>query len=394
MQKGASADDIQPSADFQLTRTAALKALGPIRPANPDRYFYGSRTAAGRKLPPYYLLYFLFVDLLRYPALGPQEKVAWSIPIDVEGQIYIVEHRKMGAGLFAEPKELKENHAARVVALIRKAVKAASSYFEARAEQAARGSNLNVLNRSALLYTRFEFFRDDYTRMYDQAKARADEQIVEEKVTEFGSSRTVTFPSLELREKARWLGQAAIDAFFSWTEHVLIHLAILQGKITTGLEVAELSAADWSSKFKKALDLHDPVTKKIFDELVLIRRQLRNYMAHGAFGKQGEAFRFHSDAGAVPVLLTERTAKHRFQFSGELDFEEASALDTISRFVDHLWSGSREAARLYLHETDLPSILTMAADGRYAAAMRSIEDMESLIAYLNYQSDQAANMDW
>ena len=225
-------------------------------------------------------------------------------------------------------------------------------------------------------------------------QATADEKIVEEKVTEFGSSSTVLFPSWELREKARWLGQATIDAFFSWTEHVLIHLAILQGKVITGLEVAELAIAEWPSKFKTALDLQDPVTKTVFDELLLIRRQLRNYMAHGAFGKRGEAFLFHSDAGAVPVLLTEGTSKHHFQFGGEFDFEEASALDAISRFIDHLWSGPREAAHLYIQESHLPSILTMASDGRYAAAIRSVEDMESLIDYLNYQFDQAANMDW
>ena len=74
----------------------------------------------------------------------------------------------MGIGLFANPETLKEEHAARVVVLISKAVKAAKSYFEARAEQAGRGSNLNVLNRSASLYTRYQFFRNEYTTMRDQ----------------------------------------------------------------------------------------------------------------------------------------------------------------------------------------------------------------------------------
>ncbi len=42
----------------------------------------------------------------------------------------------------------------------------------------------------------------------------------------------------------------------------------------------------------------------------------------------------------------------------------------------------------------LPTILTMANDGSYSRAMVSMEDMESFVEHLNYQFDQAANMDW
>ena len=57
------------------------------------------------------------------------------------------------------------------------------------------------------------------------------------------------------------------------------------------------------SKFKACLDIHDHSIKVHYDRLVEIKRQIRNYMAHGAFGKNGEAFQFHSGAGAVPLLL-------------------------------------------------------------------------------------------
>src|SRR5262249_47435214 len=110
------------------------------------------------------------------------------------------------------------------------------------------------------------------------------------------------YPSMQISRNARWIALAAIDAFFSWTEHIFIHLALLQGVICTGKEVAELAKAEWSSKFKCALNIDDKITKSHFDKLVVIRRQLRNFVAHGAFGKEGEAFNFHSKAGAVPVI--------------------------------------------------------------------------------------------
>jgi translation elongation factor EF-4 len=58
-----------------------------------------------------------------------------------------------------------------------------------------------------------------------------------------------------LSQESSWLGIAAIDAFFSWTEHVLIHIAILQGKLKTGEEVADLAAAEWAYKVKTVTDV-------------------------------------------------------------------------------------------------------------------------------------------
>jgi hypothetical protein len=163
-----------------------------------------------------------------------------------------------------------------------------------------------------------------------EATERADERHVEtQEIPGGGTSMTVHYPAWELDQNAKWLALAAIEAFFSWTEHVFIHIAILSGKLTTGMEVAALAGSDWDAKFKRALDVQEPKTKVFFDKLLLIRRQLRNFMAHGAFGKEGQAFRFHSGAGAVPVRLVHQTGNPRFASSGERAFSEPEAIDTI-----------------------------------------------------------------
>ena len=87
-----------------------------------------------------------------------------------------------------------------------------------------------------------------------------------------------------------------IEAFFSWIEHLFIHIAILNGVCSTGKELSHLTGADWAEKFKFALDFDEPETKVLFDELTLVRRQLRYKVSHGAFGKGGQVFRFHSNA--------------------------------------------------------------------------------------------------
>jgi hypothetical protein len=116
--------------ELEKTQEAARCAILPIKPADAatvDETFiwYGDRTDAGRRLPPYYLVYFLLVDLLGFRDLGPEEKVAWSVPVAFEGEVYSIAHRKMGLGLFVPNPKTKEEQAQRIVSLIDKGVKVA-----------------------------------------------------------------------------------------------------------------------------------------------------------------------------------------------------------------------------------------------------------------------------
>jgi hypothetical protein len=117
-------------------------------------------------------------------------------------------------------------------------------------------------------------------------------------------------------------------------------------------------------------------------------------MAHGAFGKRGEAVHFHSGTGAVPVLLTEERESYGVTIDGGIAFDESSALNLIEEFIAHLWSGKREPARIYIQESGLPLLLTMASDGTYLSAMRSTGEMEEFVSGLSRRFDDAANMDW
>ena len=396
--------------ELEWVREAARKALGDLTPAGPPKsdietrgLMLSSRTNGGRDLP-YYLVYFLLVDLLGFENMGQWEKVAWTVPVRYQDRLYGIEHRKFGLGIFAPtldpkarmsspPTEAAEADARAVAALIRKAVSEAEPYFEWRAEQAAGGTKLNVLNNSDWLFDRFEYFRDRFKTLTAEAEQRKDERIVTKQTLADGSVLTSgSLPAYALRKEAEWNVQAAIDAFFSWTEHAFIHLAILQGALRSGEEVARLAESDWKAKFKAALDVGDAETKKHYDNLLDLRAQIRNFMAHGAFGKRGEAFRFHSDAGAVPVLLTHRQ-KHRYALTGEPAFDEAWAIAEIERFIDHLWSGPRMAMRHHIF-SDLPSILTYVADGTYARALQSEEEMKEFVDHLVGEFDRAANMDW
>jgi len=150
--------------DIKPIKERALQAISPLKTPNSDpdnikRLLFGAkRTYAGRKLPPYYLVYFLLVDLLGFNNLGRFDKTAWSVPVEYKGKAFLIEHGKFGVGVFAATLPADEPAAAEIVRLIRRAVKAAQPYFDWIAKQAAKASRLNVVNRSDKLYERLDFF--------------------------------------------------------------------------------------------------------------------------------------------------------------------------------------------------------------------------------------------
>ncbi len=385
---------------LEEVRLKAARAIDPIRPL--DEYgenlknslFSPQRTEAGRQLPPYYLVYFLLVDLLGFRNLGQFEKLAWSVPVEYNGNAYVIEHRKMGLGVFVDNPHAHENEVRDLVNKIHKATKASQPYFEWRADNAVSKSELNVTNHTDPLYQRFEYFLGEYDKLvnaFQKEVKRRRSLSFEERMAE----RTKMFDEpYSLTERIAWMAITVIESFFSFTEHVFIHLSILLGKITTGKQVTALAEADWPQKYKAVFDIDDPEAKRFYDDLVEIRRQHRNFVAHGAFGKRGEAFTFHSGAGATPVLLPHMRGSKKFALDGPLTVEDPEAIGVIVSFVEYLWSGPREPARLYLQRTTLPVILTMASDGTYARAMGSCEDMDHFVNYLVNQWERSLNMDW
>jgi hypothetical protein len=405
--------------ELEAVRATARRAISPIKPADSNTkaeqqfLFTATPTKAGEKLPPFYLVYFLLVDLLGFHDLGRFEKLAWSVPIDFEGDAYLIEYRKFGVGVFARKGDEWERQAVRIVTLMNKGVVAAKPFFQWMAENAVQASKVNVHNVGIKLFRRYIFFRDRFSLATAEVRELRQVHEAEERQREFSfplhstrlpedaswleSYELFRFPWASKSEQANWFALAAVEAFFAWTEHIFIHLAILQGRVTTGIEVAKLAEADWTVKFKKAFDITDRATKKHFDTLLTIRRQLRNFIAHGAFGKQGEAFSFHSKTGAVPVALDHKPLRPQwpqFSLTPESAFDDAEAVAAVEAFISFMWSGGREPAKIYIQETELPLILPYASDGAYSSAMASKKDMQRYVDQMTERFDNAVNMDW
>jgi hypothetical protein len=66
----------------------------------------------------------------------------------------------------------------------------------------------------------------------------------------------------------------------------------------TADEITRAAEANWATKFRLAFDLMEARPKELYDALLKVRRELRNFVAHGSFGKQGEA---HSTSIPLPA---------------------------------------------------------------------------------------------
>jgi len=389
--------------ELEPVRLKALKAIAPIRqwdestsvPA--DFWDKAGRTIAGRELPNPQLIYFLLVDLLGFSNLGRREKVAWIVPVDFHGVGFVIEHRKLGVGVFIPNPGHNEEMARAIVELIKKGVATAEPFFDWMAKNAIQESKVNVWNHSSNLFDRLEMFMQmykssvaDVEKFCDSFDENAPKKDMDDLVKLLNLLHEKHIKQLE----SSWIGLAVIEAFFSWTEHVFVLLAIIEGKIKTALEVSKLSEAPWGEKYKTVLNISDQKSKLYLDEMLIIRKQLRNFVAHGAFGKKGEAFLFHSPVGAIPVRLPRIVEQQIFKISGENEFIEEKAIKLIEEFIDYLWSGDREPAKLYIQDSMLPLVLPWVSKGRYKRAMGSIEEMEAFIMGVNRHLEIVENMDW
>lgn len=386
--------------DQEKYKQRALKILLPIKEIDSNTkakekfLFTASRSKAGYNLPDYYLIYFLFVDLLGFKNLGKFEKIAFSIPIDYNGKAFLIEHRKFGIGLFIQDSEIDEKDAEEIVKKINGAVKSARPFYDYIAEEAVLNSKFNINNNNTRLYDRFDFllklYKENY-KLYIENKGKTEKSVTK---SPSGETTIITSLDYEFYKKSNWFAISCIEAFFSWTEHLFIHIAVISQNVTSGKEISNLIDAEWKTKFTSAIPITTDEISKFYNDLLIVRQQLRNFVAHGAFGKNGNAFNFHSNAGAVPVIMNYKKTKNRFSLNGKLSFKEEEVIELIEKFIEFLWKDSLEPIMYYTQECELPTILTMASNGFYSTAIESMENMRIFSDKLMSDIDNSANMDW
>lgn len=240
---------------FLALKADIQEAFDPISQAGPETkapenfLFTAKRAKLKVQLPHPDLTYLLLVELLGYKNLGHFEKVSWSVPLDVDGRAFLVEHRKFGLGVFVQDESADVEIADQIAKKINRACRKATPFFEWHAQQHIKGSRINVHNKTKNLFDRYEFFLDLYRKTLK--KSPRPPQISHSLTKPQFRAVMAQFNRYMLKKDSiEWLALAAIDAFFSYTEHVFIHIAIMRGKVITGDDVLRIANAEWSEKYK------------------------------------------------------------------------------------------------------------------------------------------------
>ncbi len=212
-------------------------------------------------------------------------------------------------------------------------------------------------------------------------------------IEEYKNTTSYSYPYYGLIKEVNWIALSVIEAFFSWTEHIFVHYIVLSQQKKSGADVVKIINENWGEKFKKAFDLKDREVKKYYDDFMLMRENIRNFNTHGAFGKQGKAFKFHSSAGAVPLLMPYKKNKRKFTFFNKEIINEEKSLEIVEDFIKFLHLGKSDIIMCYI-ESGLPTIISFSENGTYQEKIKSKKKIEGFVDYLSMQFNNSANMDW
>ena len=164
----------------------------------------------------------------------------------------------------------------------------------------------------------------------------------------------------------------------------------------TAEHARRLAEDQWREKFKAAFDLSDRDVSLYYDELNRVRSRTRNFVAHGAFGKDGDAFQLHSTAGAIPVRLVPEKRERRFRF-GTRELSPARSdhddIELIKEFFSYARSGPLAPAWLYIDQEGTANLVE-AREGRYQDAMSSVEAVQRYADEWEHYADMYMNFDF
>lgn len=383
--------------EARLKARALFPSLGP--PAECPLVEVGRREGRGQDFfgqlssmtPPGFpipgLLLFGLTELLGLADEGPEEKVRWSVRFSVDEATFGFEYRKFGLRMLCEPARLDEPIARQVLGKARALTDIAEGYLsDEYALDQINAGRFTMENLYGRLEQRYRFLRGQAEVAYATAPPPP----------ETGQDEGSTWHFHDTGRPAREggaLGTAAVDAFFSRTEHLFCLAAAFRSAALPPGGILELLSSNWPTKARATLDLADPTAKSFYDKLLDVREEWRNPLAHGGFLSGGGSLHFHIPrVGALPARLRRTPKGVRMGFTlHESSFQELTKL--FDAFDHFLKQGELRHAMRWA-EANLDVAFDAASRSRYIAACRSDEEFEDFLEWTERDLDRHANMDY
>ena len=349
--------------------------------------------------PAPWLILFVLRDVVGCSDLGRHEKLSFEVPLRLDDRRMTVTLEKFGVRVYvgrdcARDEDAVQQAADALMERIRRAVPLLEKHvLRPIAEERLRHGHVTIDNR-------FQHHLDMYECFRARAKSLATEaETATEPPPDRGEGLMgpfLSFRSLrwELRRNAGFDAAAAVAAFFSLLEHLLVFQ--LAFDFDSKVDDLEKSVGDdWAAKFRRVLDITNTEAKQHYDALREVAQQVRNPAMHGGFDRRQSRFHFHLEGvGAVPAQLSQARDGTDYWFLDDPHpAEGAEVWDVINAFFRWAMFGPLGYAwALAVGGFDVA--FDEQSRARLVEAAQTPEQFHAYLESRAHWETNAVNMDW
>ncbi len=391
------------------------RVLGEIE-SNPDAGGFARTRRASFRVPvpypspvPAWLVRVLLGMVLEIPMFGRDEKLAWEFVLRFRGVPMTLASEKFGLRGYVDAQAVDGEEAAKelvddLMSCLQRAVPPVEKYLlrDLLSEQ-LNGGHATVQNVYGRLRRAYEHFRrrsenlavpqSEPSEVVDRqpsvaATASEPEGVFGEAIF---SSRARAWES---REATRFDQAAAVSAYMSALEHLLVIAFAFSGLDPANGQLERFIGSTWRDKMRDLVDLDDRSAKRCYDSLIQLVEEVRNPAAHGGFDHVRSLIYFHIPGlGAVPVQMSRAGYPNHFLFTPEPEdpgFSPWAVLDAVDRWLEQ--GQLRFAYRYALSGLDTSFDPSFRREIR--AATKDDEEFGHFLDGVTRFVDDATNMDW
>lgn len=325
----------------------------------------------------------------------PYEKTAWAITLRFNGVPMRLEYGKFGMRL-ATPAPVQQPLIDEFIKTLGRAFPVTDRLLQPIVEAQVSRGNVTVPNMFSPLDGRYRFLRERAESAFASEPTVA-QGFVERlrQVESGGTQRGFTYDILKAEREGFYFGSAAIDAYFSRLEHLLVLMLPFVGFDPAEDNLLEFMSWTWTGKLKRVLDLStDPDGKILYDRLREIKERYRNPLSHGGFEKEGASLLVHiPQIGSIPTRLSKFGESIHYDFFPvtEISFKEACQ---VFELVDLQLQKARTRFGWKWAEAGLDVAFDHKSLDKYHTAMTSDIAFEALLDKTSHLADAARNMEW
>jgi hypothetical protein len=343
------------------------------------------------------LLLLLLRNVMGFQWSGHGEKVRWAIHFNFNDEPMRIELAKFGLRIAHRKDSVADIN--RLVGQLQSALRRVEKHVMPLIDQAIKGGDATIANRSHEFRRRYEFFRKHADSSFKKAErpvrsnsksANSEEpQSITTLLEDFGQS-------MKLKHEGFYYSVAMIDAYFSYLEHRVTLLRAFTGKPLVEGQLETILGAKWDAKLRILIPQSDEgVFKPMLGRLRELKERIRNPFAHGGVeNDRGSIFCHVPHIGAIPGNLSKTKHSARFQFI-PVDTEDHASACKLFDEVDALLCAKSMAIPSALADGGVHPAWDKNSLRKYAALNKATgKDVEEYISHWNHVQDMHENMDY